>query len=64
MERIPQQIIDQMSKDLVGKKVRFKKEIGKCDYFGYSFFESWGLQITIDRTPFSNVDIKDIEVIE
>jgi hypothetical protein len=63
MERIPQHIIDQMSQSLVGKRVQYRDITGVCDYFGYSFFESWGLQITLGRTPISNVDIKLIKVV-
>ena len=52
-----------MSQSLVGKRVQYKDMTGVCDYFGYSFFESWGVQLTIGRTPISNVDIKLIKVV-
>lgn len=64
MERIPQHIIEQMSQSLVGKRIFYKGIGGICDYFGYSYFESWGLQLTIGRTPISNVDISKIEIME
>ena len=63
MERIKQEIIQEMSETLVGKRVAYRDMTGKCDYFGYSFFESWGLQLTIDRTPISNVKISEIKLI-
>lgn len=62
MERIPQHIIDQMSQSLVGKRIYYKGIGGICKYFGYSYFESWGLQLTIERTPVSNVDIREIKL--
>ena len=64
MERIPQHIIDQMYESLAGKRILYKGVGGRCDYFGYNeFFPQWDLQVTIDRMPISNVDIKEIKLI-
>ena len=36
---------------------------GKCTFIGFnSFFPSWGLQVTVDRMPISNVNPKNIKL--
>lgn len=65
MERIPQYIIDQMSQSLLGKRVQYRDIVGECKYFGYNeYLPKWGLQITLDRMPLSNVDIKQIFIVD
>jgi hypothetical protein len=46
---------------VIGDGGRF---VGTCDFIGYSHFESWGLQVTIDRMPVSNVKIKSVHLVE
>lgn len=39
--------------------------IGKCKFLGYNkYLPSWDLQITIDRTPISNVKLSSIKLME
>ena len=39
--------------------------IGECTFFGYNpHFPSFGLQITVDRMPLTNIDISQIELLE
>lgn len=64
MNKIPQHIILDLQKEIVGKKIKYGNMVGICDYFGYAFFESWGLQLTICRTPISNVDMTKIEILD
>lgn len=74
-EKIPETTIQQLREQLIGKTVsvtgqRYRGRdigviIGTCEYFGYNeVLEDWGLQITIDRMPLSNVSISQINIIE
>lgn len=37
---------------------------GICQYIGINpMFPSWGIQVTIDRLPISNVDISKINIV-
>jgi hypothetical protein len=37
---------------------------GKCTFIGYNpHFPSWGLQVTINRTPIQNVDFNNIKLV-
>ena len=39
--------------------------VGECTFFGYNtHLPSFGLQITVDRMPLTNIDISQIELIE
>ena len=65
MERIPQHIIEQMSQSLIGKRVRYRDVVGVCKFFGYNeYLSNWGLQITLDRMPLPNVDVKQIFIVD
>jgi hypothetical protein len=36
---------------------------GKCTFIGFNnLFPSWGLQVTVDRMPISNVNPKNIKL--
>ena len=42
-----------------------KMWVGKCDFIGYNeFFPSFNFQVTIDRTPVTNVIIDSIHIVE
>ncbi len=67
MNKLPEDLIEHMREQFVGKKISFEgdggKFIGICDSMGYDpYFESWGFQITISRMPVINVRIKSIEL--
>lgn len=39
--------------------------VGICNFFGYNeFLPEWDLQITIDRTPYNNIKLNEIKIIE
>ena len=74
-ERIPEATIEMMREQLLGKRVSVSKQkfLGKyvgdisgiCDFFGYNkHIPEWGLQITIDRLPISNVKISQIKLLD
>ncbi len=74
MERIPQEQIELLRESLVGKMigVHFTFLNGKrtytrgiCQYFGYNdFYPSFKLQVTIDRTPITHLELSDIELLD
>lgn len=66
VQQIPEVVIDQLQKAFLHKKVvvfdsKNRRWVGKCNFIGLNpFILSWGLQVTINRTPITNVAIKDI----
>ncbi len=58
-----------LSLKYLGKKVEVKDTKGlswkgTCDFIGYNpFIPEWGLQVTVERMPLTNIDIKDIKLI-
>jgi hypothetical protein len=65
--------IELARKKFMGKKVRVKKYkgsdgrvsdwVGNCYFLGYNkYLPSWGFQITINRTPLSNIRLDQIEL--
>ena len=67
--------MNELQKKYLGKKIKVPIDnkilntnlryiIGNCDFIGYNeYLPSWGLQVTIDRLPISNVDVTKIELI-
>ena len=69
MERISEDILEEIRKEIMGKKdicENYEGEhVGICQFFGYnSFFPSWELQITLSRTPVTNVKLSSIRLYE
>lgn len=76
MEKIDETQMAMIQEQLVGKRVRLKGHknigpfpdsdiVGKCDSIGYNpHFPSFGLQITIDRTPCTNIKLSQISIEE
>ena len=69
MKKLDQTTIAQMRDKFRGKRISVigddGRYVGTCDFLGYNqFFESWGLQVTIDRMPVSNVKIKSIHLVD
>jgi hypothetical protein len=43
----------------------FGNVVGECTFFGYNpHFPTFGLQITVDRMPLTNINISQIELID
>jgi hypothetical protein len=68
MTQIPQEIIDQLREQFLGKRIIVHGDggrfVGVCNFLGHNeFFPSWGLQVTLDRMPVTNVEIKKIELL-
>lgn len=69
-QRMTQQEIDDLKLKFEGQRVSLidgkgEKWIGQVDFIGYnSYLPSWDLQVTLNRTPISNVDVKSIRKLE
>ena len=69
MTQLNQQTLDVLKEQFLGKRVSIGTPKGKfagvCNFIGHNeFFPSFGLQVTIDRTPVTNVEIKNIKLLE
>lgn len=61
---LPEEVINDLQQ-FVGKYIEVEGDggvrRGTCQFVGPNpFFPSWGLQVTLDRTPVTNVKIKSI----
>lgn len=67
---ISQEIVNQLQEQFLGKIIELtdskgQKWAGICEFIGTNpFIPSWGLQVTIGRTPITNVRINDIHLIK
>lgn len=71
---IPESTLEVLREQLLGKRVQVTGQFhgkipmgpvaGRCEYFGYNkFFPKWGLQITVDRMPLTNISLSQISII-
>ncbi len=68
IELIDEKTIELFRESIMGKRVRVKTKDGSTSgtvqYFGYNkHIPSWGLQVTLDRFPILNIQLKDIELL-
>jgi hypothetical protein len=65
-----QQEIDDLKRKFQGERVSLidgkgEKWVGQVYFIGYNpYFPSWELQVTLDRTPITNVNPKSIRKLE
>ena len=69
MTQIDQQTLQILQEQFLGKRVSVDTPKGKfagvCNFIGHNeFFPSFGLQITLDRTPVTNIEIRNIKLLE
>ena len=69
MTQLDQQTILKLQEQFLGKRISVENNegryIGTCQFIGPNkFFPSFELQVTIDRTPVTNVKIKSIYLVE
>lgn len=72
-DRIPESELDVARKKFMGKKVRLKNHkgnygiktwVGTCNFLGYNEnLPSWGLQVTIERTPLNHIKLDQLELV-
>ena len=66
---LDQQAILKLQEQFLGKRISVENDkgryIGTCQFIGPNeFFPSFGLQVTIDRTPITNVKIKSVHLVD
>lgn len=68
MEKLTNQEIQNLQNLYLGKKIEVidekgNRHVGKCGFIGYNpYFPSYGFQVTLSRTPVTNVDYKTIKL--
>ena len=68
MKQLNQQTLDLLKEQFLGKRILVKTKdgnfVGLCSFIGHNeFFPSFGLQATVDRTPITNIEIKNIKLV-
>lgn len=69
-QKMTQQEINDLKRRFQGERVSLidgkgEKWVGQVNFIGYNpYLPSWDLQVTLDRTPISNVDVKSIRKLE
>jgi hypothetical protein len=69
-QKMTQQEINDLKRKFQGERVSLidgkgEKWVGQVYFIGYNpYFPSWELQVTLDRTPITNVDPKSIRKLE
>lgn len=69
-QKMTQQEIDDLKRKFQGERVSLidgkgEKWVGQVYFIGYNpYFPSWELQVTLDRTPITNVNPKSIRKLE
>lgn len=70
MDRLPEDVLKHLEETFKGKRISVKDGkgetwIGECYFIGHNpHLPSWGLQVTLDRTPISNVILSSIKIVE
>ncbi len=69
MAIIPEEIIENLRKSILGKRVEVKTSdihiVGICQFFGYNpYLPLWGLQVTVNRTPVTNLELSQIKLVD
>ena len=69
LNKIPEETITDLREQILNKRVKIQLNDGSflcgiCEFFGYNkLLPSYGLQITINRTPVTNINLKNIEIL-
>ena len=68
MERISEELLKQLQRQLLGKRIRVTGDNGElaglCSFFGYNpHIPSWGLQATVGNCPVQHVRLSSIKLI-
>lgn len=70
MDRLPEDVLKHLEETFKGKRISVKDSkgetwIGECYFIGHNpYLPSWGLQVTLDRHPVSNVILSSIKIVE
>ena len=70
MDKLPEEVLKHLEETFKGKRISVKGNggetyVGNCYFIGYNpNLPSWGLQVTLDRFPISNVILSSIKIVE
>ena len=70
MDRLPEDVLKHLEETFKGKRIsvvdgKGETWVGECYFIGHNpYLPSWGLQVTLDRTPISNVVLSSIKIVE
>jgi hypothetical protein len=68
--RLPDDVLKHLEETFKGKRISVEDSkgeiwIGECYFIGHNpYLPSWDLQVTLDRTPISNVKLSSIKIVE
>ena len=68
--RLPDDVLKHLEETFKGKRISIEDSkgevwVGECYFIGHNpYLPSWGLQVTLDRTPISNVKLSSIKIVE
>lgn len=63
VKKLTDEQVKALQDKFLGKRITYMGMTGKCEYLQYNpFLPSWGLQLTIERTPIQHVDPKKIRI--
>lgn len=68
MKKLSYEELQSMTDKFLNKKISLvdrngKTWIGNCQFLGYNrYMESWGLQVTLDRTPITHINSTSIKL--
>lgn len=69
MEKLTNEQVKELQDKFLNKNISVMENNGKitgglCTFIGYNeFIPSWGLQVTLSRTPVTNFELKSIKLI-
>lgn len=69
-EKISEETLDKLRKEFIDKKIsvidyKGEKYVGMCSFLGYNkYCPKWDIQVTLDRTPVTNININSIKLYE
>lgn len=70
MDRLPEDVLKHLEETFKGKRIsvvdgKGETWVGECYFIGHNpYLPSWGLQVTLGRTPISNVILSSIKLVE
>ena len=70
MDRLSEDVLKHLEETFKGKRISVvgnngQTYVGNCYFIGHNpYLPSWGLQVTLDRHPISNVVLSSIKIVE
>ena len=70
MDKLPDDVLKHLVETFKDKRISVRNDkgetfVGNCYFIGHNpYLPSWGLQVTLDRHPVSNVVLSSIKLVE